>query len=726
MIIATVIVHLSIKKYFQYRVPNDMTPVIGGRVIVPFRSKELIGIVLSIYTNVNIDEKKYKFIKSIIDKKSLYTNLLLDILLWSSKYYHCPVGDVFFSVLPKFLQSGHALPKTYIKKWTLTKKGLCINFNGFKDNKKKISALLLLREKSILDYELKKYNISSMILQELIIEKLCKKTLLSEELFKQEDVFFNKKNIILNDRIVCQIKKILKKTYFSYWLLTKNTLFIKIKFYLGLIKNILEKKSQILIIVPYIKNIHRIVSLLNRYFCISIAIIHAQLTSIQYLRNWIAIKDGKKNIIIGTSESVFIPFFKLGLIIILEENSSNYKNTKKFRYNTRDIGILLGFKGKIPVILDSDTPSLKTLHNIFFKKCSRVDLNSNYFCKKIQQKIVDLTHEKIKCGLSQSLIEEIHDTIKNKKQILLIFNKLNFIFFGLTCSYCGWIAKCNLCHDYLEINLYQKIMSCKYCILKIKIPIFCARCKAFPLIQLNFGKKYIKNIIKRFFPNTPLICFLKKNSLKKNHENFLKLSSLNPCIIIITEEMVQNYFFPHVKLIGLICIDHYFYSTNFRFIESFSQFYMSLNLIVRDNFSPVKAVIQTSFAYHKSLLEFFDLGYFSFANKILKNRKIFSLPPWNYQITVYAQSFSAEKSFYFLLFLYTILKKKSQKDSTSVWLVGPYPDISFQYKKGFIYYLLIQHSSQVYLQKLLKKSLYLISYFSIAYKVKWFVKIDIE
>lgn len=193
--IATVIVHLSIRKYFQYYVPNSMLPVIGGRVIVPFRSKELIGIVLSLYTDININEKQYKCIKSIIDTESLYTKLLLDILVWSSKYYYCPIGDVFFSILPKCIRLGHFLPKIYITKWTLTKAGLSIDINCFKKNKKKMHTLLFLKKKSILNYELKKYNISSLILRELTRKKLCKETLLSSESLQIEHFFLVKKKL---------------------------------------------------------------------------------------------------------------------------------------------------------------------------------------------------------------------------------------------------------------------------------------------------------------------------------------------------------------------------------------------------------------------------------------------------------------------------------------------------------------------------------------------------
>ncbi|WP_261789582.1 hypothetical protein [Buchnera aphidicola] len=105
MIIVNVILPLPIRKYFKYFMPDSMYPVIGGRILVPFRSKYTIGIVTSFFDKKNISDLKLEFVKLSIDTESIYSNVLFDILIWLSKYYHFPIGSIFFSILPKYLKN---------------------------------------------------------------------------------------------------------------------------------------------------------------------------------------------------------------------------------------------------------------------------------------------------------------------------------------------------------------------------------------------------------------------------------------------------------------------------------------------------------------------------------------------------------------------------------------------------------------------------------------------
>ncbi|MDE5285945.1 MAG: primosomal protein N', partial [Buchnera aphidicola] len=98
---------------------------------------------------------------------------------------------------------------------------------------------------------------------------------------------------------------------------------------------------------------------------------------------WITVKEGIKKIVIGTKMSIFLPFCKLGLIIVYQENSSYYNHFISCKFNIRDISIFRAFQENIPIILDSDTPSLKTLYNISLKKC----LYINFFDKKYIKKV---------------------------------------------------------------------------------------------------------------------------------------------------------------------------------------------------------------------------------------------------------------------------------------------------------------------------------------------------
>ncbi|MBZ2279591.1 primosomal protein N', partial [Buchnera aphidicola] len=136
--------------------------------------------------------------------------------------------------------------------------------------------------------------------------------------------------------------------------------------------------------------------------------------------------------------------------IVYQENSSYYNHFISCKFNIRDISIFRAFQENIPIILDSDTPSLKTLYNISLKKCLYINFFDKKYIKKVNNNIINLKNEKSIAGLSYSLIKAIQKKIQQKKQVLLIFNKFNIIFLGLMCNNCGFILKCNICNNDYE------------------------------------------------------------------------------------------------------------------------------------------------------------------------------------------------------------------------------------------------------------------------------------
>ncbi|WP_284443295.1 replication restart helicase PriA [Buchnera aphidicola] len=724
MIIVKVVLPIPIRQYFKYFAPNCMRPVIGGRILVPFNSKYIIGVVVAIYKKNDISQLNLKYIKSLIDTKSLYPNIILDLLEWISKNYHCPIGNIFFFILPKILHSNYIIKNKYISEWSITKKGRELDLNHLKRKKKQLHTLIFLRKKSVLSTELKKYNLSKAILKKLEIQELCKNNTDNKIFFKKK-ILILKKDFFLNVRTSIVLNDILIKKCFSSWLLTKINLYSKVKFYLGLIKSVLYKGMQILILVPYIKNINIILVFLKKYFSIPIDIIHSKLTSTKYFKNWIRTKNGENSIVIGTGKSIFLPFLRLGVIIFLEEHNLKYKSLNECRYNVRDLGILRAYKENIPIILDSETPSLKTLYNILYKKCSYIKLYSCNYVNRLNNNIIDLKKDKIKFGLSLTLINEIHKNFK-RKQVLLIFNKFSLFFYVLKCNKCNWIFECSICHDYLEINQYRNILSCKFCLIQIKKPIFCFNCGFFSLIITSIGIEKIKDKIQNIFPNISLFFLLSKKNIDQKILNtkIYEFSILNPYIIITTEEVVQQYYFPHIQLIVLICIDNYFLSFNFHAVEYFAQFYINLVQLTRKIKKSFKIFIQTSFPNDLNLKEICNNGYFSFSKKILSIRKSFLLPPWSFQSVIYSESLYAEHNIVFLSLIRKILEKKSNKHNFFLWCVGPYNTFLPKKKKKYFHKLLIQCSSRSFLNSILNECIDLINIFTVSKRVKWFIDIE--
>jgi len=701
-----------------------MYPVIGGRIKVPFHSKSMIGIVVAFYTIHDISGLNFKHVTSLIDSKSIYTNVVLDLLIWINKNYHCPIGKLFFSVLPKFLANGYIIKNNYITRWSITKKGFELDINQLKNKKKQLYTITFLKKNSVLSTELNKYCLSKFILKKLEKQKLCKIDFNYQSILHKKYIFDFKKKIFLNKKLLIVINNILVKKNFSSWLLTRVNLYVKVKFYLGLIREILRRDLQILILVPYFKYINVIATFLKTYFNVSIGTIHSQLTNTQYLKNWIKTQEGENSVIIGTNNSVFLPFLKLGIIIVFDEHSLNYKNINECRYNAKDISILRAYKENIPIILDSETPSLKTLYNILNKKCFYIKLHK-YNKPSFKTNIINLKKDKIKFGLSLTLINEINNNFQ-KKQVLLIFNKFSLFFFVLSCDKCNWIFECTSCHNYFEINQYDYILFCKFCLIKIKKPIFCYNCGSYFLKRLMINIESIKNKIKNIFPKRLMFFLLNKKNVNKDILNtkIFKFFNTDPYIIITTEEIVQNYFFPYVRLIGLIRIDNHFMSFQFRETEYFAQFYINLSQLINNRIKLIKVLIQTSLFNNSDLKNICYNGYFSFANKMLKIRKHFLLPPWSFQSIIYCKSVDINNNIIFLNLIRKLLKIKSKKYNSFLWLVGPTCCFTINNNKKNYYQLFVQCASRSLLKRILNESISIINLFSISRKVKWFIDID--
>src|SRR5579862_887851 len=89
---------VPVNSLFTYRVSEGMEPLVGGRVLVPFRQQRLPGVVLSLHDCV--PTVKAKDLLQVLDSEPLLDEQLLKLGKWMSDYYLAPLGEVFRTMLP--------------------------------------------------------------------------------------------------------------------------------------------------------------------------------------------------------------------------------------------------------------------------------------------------------------------------------------------------------------------------------------------------------------------------------------------------------------------------------------------------------------------------------------------------------------------------------------------------------------------------------------------------
>ncbi|MCV2525557.1 MAG: hypothetical protein N4P95_00635, partial [Candidatus Lightella neohaematopini] len=349
--IINVALPIPIFKTFIYRVNNHTNPVIGARVLVPFGKKEIIGIITDINVNSKFFIDNIKYIIYIFDKESLFTPSLWNIIKLGSQYYHYPIGLALFSILPKQIKNGQLINQlqtlivAQLNTITIEKILLCTK-------KQKIILNHLINQpiyQNIINFS----NRSIKILKILHKKKLCKlyfNTLVSEIWYKNYSELLHKININPSYNLFKNINN------FSVTVINNIKDSDKVKIFLNAIKNILKHKKQVLILVPETILIFKLLTLLKNRIHFPIVVMHSNLNDKVKFNTWLNIYFNNVPIVIGTKNSLFIPFTKLGLIIVDDEHNILYKINHKWCYNVRDLAILRAKMDNIPIILSSLTP----------------------------------------------------------------------------------------------------------------------------------------------------------------------------------------------------------------------------------------------------------------------------------------------------------------------------------------------------------------------------------
>lgn len=666
-------------RLFDYLCPSHcladgQLPAIGTRVQVPFGNQTLIGIVTDHPATSDIDPKKLKNIIQVIDEKPIFDNALMRFASWLSSYYHYPLGETFFVMLPVLLKQGKPA-HTPIYTWHISTSAQNDEFvqAHIKKTAKKQQADfdIIKTHPHSTDNQLKNFgihpkNLRTLEQKGLITRHLCTTQPPKTASLKSPPLTLNHEQEHALDVITQAINS---KTYQGI-LLDGITGSGKTEVYLQAISHVLKQDKQVLILLPEIGLTPQSQTRFSERFFANMIVLHSKLNDTERLQGWQACQNGQAQIIIATRSSLFYPFKNLGLIIIDEAHDSSFKQQDHLRYHACDVALYLGFCQKIPVILGTATPSLEQYKLAQDGKLTLCKLTQRAANASISQfHLVDMrlgTHsqtningEYVATNLSPTTLNAIKQTLARGEQVLVFLNRRGFAPI-LLCGSCGHQADCVRCSSHLTLHkstlkkanhpnahyLYN-FLKCHHCGYQVTTPQYCPSCHSQNLVHLGQGTSQLYEHLHALFANPqtstipyPILQIDRDTVSTKGAWTKLynQISTGKPMILVGTQMIAKGHHFAGVTLVVIADADTGFLSPNFRSPEHTAQTIIQVAGRAGRAGRTGQVLVQTYTPSNPLLTELITHGYESFAKRLLNERQQLNLPPFSHAVLIKADS----------------------------------------------------------------------------------------
>ena len=500
---ADVILPVPLEGCFTYAVPEEMAAQAkaGMRVLVGFgRSKQYVGIIMRLHGQ-KPEGYEVKPLTQLMDVEPIVMPRQLELWQWMSDYYMSPIGEVMKAALPAGLKAEDGYrprTETYIR---LTEpyrneKAMHIALNMLARAPKQQQAFIAYLSLSGWDMigsaeqrrtELTReelMNASGATLPTLNL--LCKRGLL--ETYEVEVGRLNhggephpeiikKLNAAQEDAYNQILMSMMKR---RVTLLHGVTSSGKTEIYIHLIQREIDRGRQVLYLLPEIALTVQMMDRLRRVFGSRLGIYHSKYSDAERVEIWQ--KQLSKNpydVILGARSAVFLPFQRLGLVIVDEEHETSYKQQDPApRYHARSAAIMMA--AQATVLLGTATPCAETYHNAKTGKYGLVELRQRYQGIELPEVQVvdtaDLSHRKMMRGpFSPLLLARVREALERGEQAILFQNRRGWAPM-VECRQCGWVPRCEHCDVSLTLHRQMNQLTCHYCGYTYRIPTECPAC----------------------------------------------------------------------------------------------------------------------------------------------------------------------------------------------------------------------------------------------------------
>ena len=680
---ADIILPLPLEGVFTYSVAEQHVAQVafGKRVLVPFgRSKKYVGIVVSLH-----DEKPsfdVKDILAVLDATPILLPLQWKLWQWVADYYLSPVGEVMKAALPTGLKaedgyrpktelfvglaphlqnepSLHAAlnmlsravkqQQTFIHYLAMSRWDVLCGTNGEKgDDTQTQSPVEVTREELMNESHCTQAIVKSLVDRHFLV------------VYEKEVSRINAPSLTLNTQpstLNAQPLSPAQQDAYNdilFQFLTKNVVLLygvtssgKTEIYIHLIRHALERRQQVLYLLPEIALTVQIMERLKRVFGSRLGIYHSKYSDAERVEIWQKqLSANPYDVILGARSALFLPFQRLGLVIIDEEHETSFKQQDPApRYHARSAAIMLAHQASVSckVLLGTATPSAESYQNALTGKYGLVTLSTRFKDMQLPEitivDIADLQRRKMMRGpFSPQLLSSMRSALEAGEQVILFQNRRGFAPM-MMCPTCGWVPHCPHCDVSLTVHKRLGQLTCHYCGHTYAMPTVCPNCGSTDLRGRGFGTEKIEDQISELFPDAHVARMdLDTTRTRSAYERIIADFAAHRTNILIGTQMISKGLdFDRVSVVGILHADTMLNYPDFRAYEHAFTMIAQVSGRAGRKQKRGKVFLQTRSPKLPVIRQVASNDFSTFMSDLLLERQAFRYPPFCRLVNVYVR-----------------------------------------------------------------------------------------
>ena len=617
---------------------------LGTRVLVPFRNKTVVGIVWEKDIAPDMDTARILSVQTAFVEEKPLPQSWRDLLAFTSRYYHYPMGQAVFAALPQGLKETRAveMPQPPLF-YALNEAGRAQTPPPARFNKKAALWDALLSGGMTMA-ALKQVNAQAAKLIEDWAEQGWIETAeAANSVLESCNGQASHSEFVLNadqQKASDEIQTAFGK--FQPFLLYGITGSGKTEVYFDAMAKVLAQGRQVLFLLPEINLTPQLLKRVeNRFADVPTAVLHSQMAAGKRTRDYLRAMLGQAKLVIGTRLAVFTPLPDVGLIVVDEEHDGSFKQDNELRYHARDLAVWRAKQSGCPVVLGSATPSLESWHKAQSGAYRLLQLTerAHAAAQLPQVDILNVGRLKLDNGFSPQALQLLKQNFEAGGMSLVYLNRRGFAP-ALFCGDCGHTFGCPNCSAKMVLHQRARQLRCHHCDHREPIPFKCPDCGNQDLTAVGHGTQRVEETLRTFLPKAAVVRVDRDSTAHKNDwaDLYRRIADNEIDILVGTQMLAKGHDFARLNLVIVLNADGSLYSADFRAPERLFAELMQVSGRAGRADKPGKVLIQTQLPEHPVFAAVKAQDYAVFAENELNERQMFAMPPFGFQTAVRADA----------------------------------------------------------------------------------------